>query len=213
MKIQKLLVMVLATALIVMPSAASHADDVNVDLSNMVKPQYTDENHLVLPTNYRTWIFAGASIGLSYFGKQAPAGPGTFHHIYIQPEAYSHYVETGKFPEKTMLVMENYSAGSKEKTTAAPLMEGKEFEILHGHYEDARVGVEVALKDSEQFEDGWVYFNFSTRDGLKETSNAFPKAVCWSCHNTHGADDNVFVQFYPVLRDHLEKRLAEEGTD
>ena len=203
----------MAAALVLVTALTGHAEDPSADLSEMAQPQYTDENHLVLPTGYRTWIFVGSSIGLSYFDKEEPAGPGLFHHVYIQPEAYRHYIETGTFPEKTMLVMENYSVGSKEESTAAPLMEGKEFQILHGKYEDARVGLEVALKDSERFEDGWVYFNFSSRDGLKETGAAFPKAVCWSCHNTHGADDNVFVQFYPILREPLEKRRNESKTD
>lgn len=183
------------------------------ELEQMVHPEYNGEGHLLLPTDYREWVFAGASIGLSYFGKEAPDGPGIFHHVYIQPEAYRHYRETGKFPEKTMLVMENYSAGSKEDNTTGKITEGKEFETLHGHFEDNRVGVEVALKDSETFEDGWAYFNFSSRDGLRETGPAFPKAVCWNCHNEHGADDNVFVQFYPTLRDHLEKRVETNAKD
>lgn len=211
MKCSRAISITMAAALLMGWSVRADDDVPDSGLATMVTPQYTSEGHLIRPTDYRTWIFAGASIGLSYFGKEAPEGPGMFHHIYIQPEAYSHYVRTGKFPEKTMLVMENYSAGEKEGSTAAPLMEGKEFAILHGRFEDARVGVEVALKDSDQFEDGWAYFNFSSRDGLKETGAAFPKAVCWSCHNTHGADDNVFVQFYPILREHLEKRLQRSG--
>ena len=188
-------------------------EEARSDLTAMVTPQYNDEGHLIRPTNFRTWIFVGASIGLSYFGKEEPKGPGLFHHIYIQPEAYRHYVRTGKFPDKTMLVMENYSAGSKEDNTTGPIVEGKEFDVLHGRFEDKRMGLEVALKDLERFDDGWAYFNFSSAKGLKETGAAFPKAVCWSCHSTHAADDNVFVQFYPVLREHLEKRLKDPQAD
>ena len=35
---------------------------------------------------------------------------------------------------------------------------------------------------------------------LKPTAKAFNKRVCFACHNEHAQDDNVFVQFYPVLR-------------
>ena len=125
----------------------------------------------------------------------------------MQPEAYRHYAATGKFPEKTMLVMENYSAGSKENNTAGELVKDKaEFTNLHGQFEDKRVGLEVALKDSARFDDGWAYFNFARPPNLADEAKAFPRAMCWDCHNAHAADDNVFVQFYPVLREHLEKR-------
>lgn len=192
---------ILAISVAVCPAMAEDSG-----LADMAKPQYTETGNLVLPTGYRTWIYAGSSLGLSYFGEGKALEESVFHHIYIQPEAYRHYVETGEFPEKTMLVMENYSAGSKEDSTAAPLMDGKEFKVLHGRFEDARVGLEVALKDSDQFEDGWAYFNFSMPGKLKTDARAFPKAVCFDCHREHGADDNVFVQFYPVLREPLEKR-------
>lgn len=170
-------------------------------------PQYTADGHLIRPTDFREWIFVGSSLGLSYFGAEPPDRDPVFHHIYIQPEAYREYAESGTFPEKTMLIMENYSAGTKESnTTAEILKDKKEFQNLHGQFEDQRVGLEVALKDSEHFEDGWAYFMFGTGDTLRETAKAFPKATCWDCHNDHAADDNVFVQFYPVLREHLEGR-------
>ena len=198
MKFRRVSTLLFAVAILPALTAAAEETAPADAPSGMVTPQYNGEGHLILPTNYRTWIFVGSSIGLSYFGEKAPGGPGIFHHIYMQPESYQHYLDTGKFADKTMLVMENYSPGNKEKNTAGALTEGKEFDVLHGLFEDKRVGLEVALKDEDRFEEGWAYFNFSSAKGLKETSASFPKAVCWSCHNTHGADDNVFVQFYPA---------------
>ena len=155
----------------------------------------------------------GAAYGFSY-GEQ-PSPHSVFHHVYIQPEAYKQYQETGTFPEKTMLVMENYTPGTKEDNTAAGKVDGEEpFENLHGQFEDKRVGLEVALKDSEQFEDGWAYFAFSLMGGpLRDSAKAFPKTMCWDCHKAHAADDNVFVQFYPVLRESFEERLLKAGAD
>ncbi|MBI3210116.1 MAG: cytochrome P460 family protein [Candidatus Solibacter usitatus] len=64
------------------------------------------------------------------------------------------------------------------------------------------MGIEVALKDSAKFPDKWAYFNFIGEGGKPMAdSGAFRKEQCWKCHNEHGASDNVFVQFYPVLRD------------
>ena len=159
------------------------------DLAKMTKPQYDEDGKLVLPTRYVDWVFVGASIGLSYSEEVRREGPGLFHNVYIQPEAYRHYVETGKFPEKTMLVMENYLPKNKESINK------------HGYFPGDRVGLEVALKDHDQFEEGWAYFNFTNgQKPLKPVAKAFPKAVCYSCHSEHAQDDNVFVQFYPVLR-------------
>ena len=66
------------------------------------------------------------------------------------------------------------------------------------------LGIEVALKDTSRFKESWAYFNFIREDGsAAESVKAFPKERCWSCHNEHAATDNVFTQFYPVLRREL----------
>jgi hypothetical protein len=181
-----------AAGFIVLAAVLAAADTIP---EGMVRPQYLESGELARPEGYREWVFVGASLGLSYSENERQAGPGLFHHVYIQPEAYRHYVEHGKFPEKTMLVMENYRPGSKTSPN------------LHGHFEETFAGMEVALKDAERFAEGWAYFNFSTREGpLKPSARAFPKAACYDCHAEHAADDNVFVQFYPVLRDVMEKQ-------
>lgn len=190
----------IALVMVLFCGAVAKADDAP---GGMVKPAYAEDGNLILPDAYRTWVFVGASIGLSYFGDKPARDPGLFHHVYIQPQAYKHYVDTGKFPEKTMLVMENYSAATKK---AQPVKDENPLATLHGHFEHERVGLEVALKDSEHFEDRWAYFNFTAGASLKKTAKAFPKAVCWNCHNDHALDDNVFVQFYPVLLEEYEKR-------
>jgi hypothetical protein len=40
------------------------------------------------------------------------------------------------------------------------------------------------------------------RDGSKiaATAEPFRKAQCYDCHHEHAATDNVFTQFYPLLR-------------
>jgi hypothetical protein len=153
----------------------------------MVAPRYAEGNQLILPEGYRTWVFVGASIGLSYSEGAPREGPGLFHHIYMQPEAYAHYKRTKQFPEKTMLVMEVYKPEQKVSINKG------------GYFEGDRVAIEVALKDREKFEEGWAYFDFG--NASKSSAKAFPKASCFDCHKQHAEDDNVFTQFYPVLRD------------
>ena len=159
-------------------------------LAGMATPTYTTDGDLLLPKDYRTWIFVGASLGLSYSeGAAAREGPGTFTNVYIQPEAYRYFMETGQFPEGTMLPMDIYRPGSRESINQA------------GYFEKDFLGMEVAVKDSERYEEGWAYLSFRDRSGgLKESASAFPKDRCYDCHAEHAATDNVFTQFYPVLQ-------------
>lgn len=164
----------------------------------MVQPRFADGNQLVLPEGYREWMFAGANLGMGYSesGTSSSDLPkeARFHNIYIQPEAYRHFKAKGTFPDKTMLVMEVLSAGSNASINR------------RGRFADKFLGVEAAVKDEMRFPEKWAYFSFIGKDGkLLTQAKPFPKPACWQCHNEHGAADNVFVQFYPVLRDALTK--------
>ena len=157
----------------------------------MSQPRFTPSNALLRPEGYRHWMFVGANYGMGYTegDAKAPAKPTTFHNIYIQPDSYRHYARTGQFPDKTMLVMEVVKPATNASINR------------RGMFQDEYLGIEVALKDEKRFDGKWAYFNFIGADGkpLAE-SKPFAKQACWSCHNQHGAVDNVFVQFYPVLR-------------
>ena len=159
-------------------------------LDGMALPTYTADGDLILPKDYRTWIFVGASLGLSYSeGAAEREGPGAFTNVYIQPEAYRYFMETGQFPEGTMLPMDIYRPGSRESINQA------------GYFEKDFLGMEVAVKDSERYEEGWAYLSFRDRSGgLRASASAFPKDRCYDCHAEHAATDNVFTQFYPVLQ-------------
>jgi hypothetical protein len=155
----------------------------------MAQPRYSSGNHLVRPEGYREWIFVGANLGMGYSEGQPKKDPA-FHNIYIQPEAYRHFARTGEFPDKTMLVMEIVARGTNASINK------------HGQFQDRFLGIEAAVKDASKFPEKWAYFSFVGPGGkaLLE-AKPFPKEACWSCHNAHGAVDNVFVQFYPLLRE------------
>ena len=89
-----------------------------------------------------------------------------------------------------MLVMEVVASGTNASINR------------RGHFQDRLTGLEVALKDENRFPEKWAYFNFTGEGGmLLPKARPFPKQTCWNCHHEHGAVDNVFVQFYPVLRE------------
>jgi hypothetical protein len=161
--------------------------------SRMPAPKYTNAGRLIRPEGYREWMFVGASLGMGYTEGNAPSR-STYHSIYIQREAYQHYAKTGTFPNQTMLVMEVLSPGTNVSINK------------NGSFSDKSIGIEVALKDESKFPDKWAYFNFiGEGDKPLADAGAFRKDACWSCHNKHAAVDNVFVQFYPALRD-LKKK-------
>ena len=72
---------------------------------------------------------------------------------------------------------------------------------LRGSYQKEFVGLLAAAKDRERFGEEWAYFRFTDKDGkLVDKARPFPKATCYDCHRQKAALDNVFTQFYPVLR-------------
>ena len=154
---------------------------------DMTTPEYDAAGDLLRPEGYRRWVFVGATLGLRYTkdGEAADEGPGSFHNVYVQPEAYDYFMEHGVFPEKTILAMETYETGTREPKS----------ELTGGYFEDAFVGLSAAIKDSERFEEKWGYVTFKGA-----TASPFPKARCFDCHEEHGAVDNVFTQFYPILK-------------
>jgi hypothetical protein len=156
-------------------------------------PVFEGKTTLLRPVEYREWVFVGSSRGLSY-AQNPPASTPTnemYHNVYIKPEAYREFAKSGKFPEGTVLAMEMASSDIKREPG------------LQGSYEKDFMGLEVAVKDSARFEGGWAYFNFSNGMGsaYKDKAEPFPaSAGCVACHKANAATDNVFTQFYPVLR-------------
>jgi hypothetical protein len=162
-----LIVLVIAVAL-----AASTADG----------PQFTADNQLLRPANYREWIWLSSGLGMSY--SASATGEPAFDNVFVAPAAYRAFVETGKWPEKTMFVLEDREAVNKGSINKA------------GHLQGALQGLVAEVKDSSRFAGGWAFFNFSGTG----SATAMPKtAPCYSCHAQHGAVDNTFVQFYPTL--------------
>ena len=162
----------------------------------MVQPRYTEKGAMLRPTGFREWVFVGSSLGMGYSEGEDSTHP-VFHNVYIQPQAYKQFQATGTFPDKTILVMEVLSSGTNASINKT------------GHFEDRSVAVEAAVKDETRVAEKWAYYGF---DAALPDAKAFPKQACWSCHNQHGASDNVFAQFYPVLRDGLAKAARQTAT-
>ncbi|MFB3921017.1 MAG: cytochrome P460 family protein [Terriglobia bacterium] len=152
-------------------------------------PKFTAANQLVRPEGYREWVFLSSGFGMTYTDPASHEAP-RFTNVYINPEAYREFISTGKFPDGTVMVLEIRRSESKGSINQG------------GHYQNTLVGIEASVKDSKRFAEKWAYFSFiGDKDEALPQAEAFPKEACWTCHNQHGASDNVFTQFYPALRE------------
>jgi YHS domain-containing protein len=147
-------------------------------------PQYTSDNRLLRPVNYRNWIYLSSSLGLQYGPDANPANPA-FENVYVNPSAYSEFLKSGKWPDKTIFVLEIRS--SMDKGTFAK----------GGRYQGELVTLEAAVKDESRFPEKWAYFGLGRN---AESARAIPKTEsCFTCHSANAAVENTFAQFYPTV--------------
>ena len=148
-------------------------------------PEYTSDGQLKLPENYRQWVYLTTGFDMSYSANAMQMDHHMFDNVFVNPEAYKTFVETGTWPDKTMLVLEVRKA------------EGKGSINQRGNFQGTDVmGLEVHVKDEARFPGKWAFFGFDDSKTAKMTSTDMP---CYSCHAEHGAVDTTFVQFYPTL--------------
>jgi hypothetical protein len=147
-------------------------------------PEYTSDDQLRFPEHYREWVYLTSGFDMSY-NPAMNMDHHMFDNVFVNPEAYKTFVETGTWPDKTMLVLEGRKAQSKGSINKA------------GNYQDGGVmGVEVHVKDEARFAGKWAFFGF---DEAKTAKMVPTSANCYSCHAEHAAVDTTFVQFYPTL--------------
>jgi Cytochrome P460 len=145
-------------------------------------PVYTEDGQLVLPQDYREWVYLSSGFDMAY--SPMAMGHHMFDNVFVEPGAYKAFLATGTWPDKTMLVLEVRGAMDKGSINR------------NGNYQSTDVmGREVHVKDSAHLQ-GWAFFGFDTGSTAKMTPRT---ADCYSCHAAHAAVDNTFVQFYPTL--------------
>lgn len=184
---------VLAVALAMLaPRASSNGESAN-------PPVYTADGNLRFPTQYREWVYLTSGVDMSYSPNMS-MGHSMFDNVFVNPEAYKAFVQTGTWPDKTMLVLEARVAASKGSINKT------------GHYQTGEImGREVHVKDTARFAGtaNWAFFN--GEDGA--TGKLLPKEMeCYSCHEQHGAVDTTFVQFYPTLLEIAKKKNTLSAT-
>jgi len=151
-------------------------------------PRFTSDGQLIRPDDYREWIYLSSGLGMTYgvAGKVANAAIGErFDNVFVTPEAYRAFLRTGKWPDKTMFVLE-----VRASSTNGSINKG-------GHYQEDVVGLEAHVKDEARFPGKWAFFDLGT--SASSAKPFAPDSKCQACHAESGAVDETFVQFYPTL--------------
>jgi hypothetical protein len=151
---------------------------------NSPKPQYDAKGNLLRPADYRDWEFLSAGYGMNY--SPAPGSHELFTNVFVQRWAYEKFLQSGKWPEQSMFVIDERDAESKGSINKK------------GHFQTDLMGLAVEVKDATRNPDKWAYYGFEPND---KTAQAMSKGnECWSCHDQHAAVEHTFVQFYPTLK-------------
>jgi hypothetical protein len=185
-----LLIALLAAAITILAISARHSVSA---ASAPTVARFTADGKLERPVDYRRWVYLSSGFGMSY--SQQASGMQAFTNVFVNPTSYDYYLTNGKWPDKTIFVLEEYGSTSQGSINK------------HGNYQTGFMGLDVEVKDEGRFPDKWAYFNFS---GEEKSAGAISPAqnACWKCHDQSAAVEHSFVQFYPELL----KMAQEKGT-
>lgn len=162
-------------------------------------PEYTKEGDLILPKNWRSWVYVGSPLtpdGLNN-GK---AGFPEYHNVYIEPGSYEIYKKTGEFPDGTIMFKElqrilgpqQFPDGSRTEPSG------------RGYFPGAFNGADVTVKDTKRYAQtgsSWGYYNFNHSEPKAPTAKLKPISECGYCHQATAKKDEVWTQFYRLLDD------------
>jgi hypothetical protein len=156
-------------------------------------PQFNDKGELVLPEGavWREWPFVGTPVTPNDMNDGAAPFP-EFHIVYIDPESWAHWKQTGEFRDGTVLAKVLTRVGSKEAVSG------------NGYFMGDFSGFEITIKSKRRYPDdpgNWAYYTFGHQPEPYNASAAKqPVEACNACHEAAADDDFVFTQYYPVLR-------------
>lgn len=147
-------------------------------------PSYTPAGQMNYPADYRQWVYLTTGLDMSYTAAGNP-DHHMFDNVFVNRAAYRAFLQTGTWPDRTVMVLEVRGAESKASINQ------------RGQSQSADVmGVEVHVKD-KALPGGWGFFGFDDKHAPAKIVDR--SESCYSCHQMHAAVDTTFVQFYPTL--------------
>ncbi len=158
-------------------------------------PIFDEKGNLKRPENIESWVFLGSSLGLTYSDAvRDPDKPGFFSSVFMEPNAYKLFMQTGKFADGTVFAKILY----RSKLEDGGVSMGKP------------VYLEVHVKDRERFPETVSGF-YAWAPNDPDFAEKFPVSMgCVACHQERAAYDDVFTQFYPTIRNRAAEAKAQE---
>ena len=160
-------------------------------------PEYTKDGDLVLPKNWRSWVYVGSPLTPDGLNDSKEGFP-EYHNVYIEPGSYEIYKKTGEFPDGTIFFKElqrvlkpqQFPDGSRTEPSG------------RGYFPGEFNGADVTVKDSKRYAQTggkWGYYNFNHHEPKAPTAKLKPKSECAFCHQASAKKDEVWTQFYRLL--------------
>jgi len=161
-------------------------------------PEYTKDGDLVLPKNWRTWVYVGSPLTPDALNGGKANFP-EYHNVYIEPGSYEIYKKTNVFPEGTIFFKELQRVLLPKQFPDGSLAEPSG----RGYFPGAYNGADVTVKDTKRYADtgGWGYYNFNHSEPKAPTAKLKPQTECAFCHQASAKKDEVWTQFYRLLDD------------
>ncbi len=148
-------------------------------------PRYNKAGALIVPTDYRDWVFLSSGLNMNY-GLGAPvAGVNEFDNVFVDPASWRTFKATGHWPQGTIFAKEGRHGEVQASINHSGQFQSGKATYLELHVRDAR------------FPNGWGFFEV---DGDKPARVLPTTANCYSCHQDHAATQTTFVQFYPTAK-------------
>lgn len=152
-----------------------------------IHPLFSGGGRLELPASFRQWKLLGVAIAPDKLsnGRALPE----LHFLYMEPGAFQHYLQTGKFREGTMLAKEVIGTESRETPTG------------QGYFPGESKGLGISLKSRRRHPgspDNWGFYYFGSEPPYAADAELQPEEACAGCHRA-GERELVFGQYYPVL--------------
>ncbi len=114
-------------------------------------PEYTADALLGLPEHYREWVWLTSDFHTATDPANMRAGEHRlFNNIFVNPEAYTGFLQTGTWPDKAMLVVEQRAGEDMDSNNPNH----------KGISQSTVIGIGVHVKDEARFPGGWAFFSF-----------------------------------------------------
>jgi hypothetical protein len=187
----------IASGIIVATVIAESLSSSSAQNSARYLPEYTAAGDLILPKNFREWVYVGSPLTPNALNG-GMAGFPEFHNVYIEPGSYEIYKQTNQFPEQTIMFKElQLTLGPAENP------DGSRTEPSgRGYFPGAFNGADVTVKDTKRYgadSGGWGFYNFNHHEPKAPTAKLKPVNECAYCHTASAKKDMVWTQFYRLL--------------